>query len=681
MKYLILYYKDEKEFETFKSKLSKCDEMDYEEFCSKILTWENDIRSAFLYALHSGEYMQTRNSILVLDKINDFFPITKESGKKIESMIKQLEKKEKRGDLKQLCRAYYGKLQLRKKEWIEGPMEDEKSAISEDKMEDVEASHTSVENLETIKFPEDGIAVAAEDIVLTIEKADADDLVEDNTRAEDIVQEKANGLIAHEDSKNGPDVDKLEEEGEQNEEDGTNEDNSGLITEEIELKVRKSSVEEGESMISSREDGEALITPVREEGEADPETSGNEILVKERVELETVDELALPNALPDAPPNPEDQNLDKMEELRKVLRERVEASRRIQDKPEKSSKDDRISIESPSKIARNKEVASNYQNNQQNGDFRSTRSSREREDQREYVRDRSPKDSQKYTKDNRNRDSNRSVAVKSYPSDRDNNNMDSAYHSDRNKYTDYHPREYDKTRFIKDYQGRERENDRDRREYRGRSPDHRREPYISRQNLSQRNVKDVITGAMLENMKKEKFRFDEGRRYDNKEPQTKKDVYFPPAPKEDIKARDEPFRPRRDRDFSDRKDREPERSSRRSSPQRGERTSEVRISKRDKSLERSWSNDRRRDIDSRQNNYQGRKDVYTPPDPYDTKSRDKRNRVLSYGNSETVRRPDSRSKREEIHTDEKSIHKKRGLEGIYNNFNSRSFTCVFYSRE
>jgi hypothetical protein len=73
--------------------------------------------------------------------------------------------------------------------------------------------------------------------------------------------------------------------------------------------------------------------------------------------------------------------------------------------------------------------------------------------------------------------------------------------------------------------------------------------------------------------------------------------------------------------------------------------------------------------------------VYTPPDPYDTKSRDKRNRVLSYGNSETVRRPDSRSKREEIHTDEKSIHKKRGLEGIYNNLNSRSFTCVFYSRE
>ncbi len=174
MKYLILYYKDEKEFATFKSQLTKCDEMDYEEFCLKILAWENDIRDAFLYALRSGEYMQTRNSILVLDKINDYFPITKESGKKIESMIKQLEKKEKRGDLKQLCRAYYGKLQLRKKEWIEGPMEDEKSVISEDKMEDVEASYTSVENLETIKSPEDGLVAAAEDIVFTINTADED---------------------------------------------------------------------------------------------------------------------------------------------------------------------------------------------------------------------------------------------------------------------------------------------------------------------------------------------------------------------------------------------------------------------------------------------------------------------------------------------------------------------------
>jgi hypothetical protein len=309
----------------------------------------------------------------------------------------------------------------------------------------------------------------------------------------------------------------------------------------------------------------------------------------------------------------------------------VEASRRIQEKSEKSSKQEHTLFESPSKIARFKEVASDNQKNKQNGDDRIRRNSRERENRREFT----PKDS---NKDGRNRNLNRDS--------RDNDNRP-AYNSDRstdrnNKHLDSHPRDYERNRFSKEYQGRERENDRERREYRGRSADRQKDSYISRQNPSRRSVKDVITGAMLENIKKEKiqekFRSDDSRRYDHKEPQTKRDVYYPPEPKEDNKMRDDSFRLRKDRDFNDRNDRESERSSRRDSPQRDRSIDQG--FKRAKSLERSWGNDKRREFDSRQNNYMGRRDVYAPP--LDTKSRnndeyrDKRNRVSSFEKSDNV---------------------------------------------
>lgn len=75
--------------------------------------------------------MQTRNAIIVLDKIRLSFPIIRNSGEILEKMAKDIELSEgfsftlsfclsssERGDLKQLARSYHAKLQSCKENWI-----------------------------------------------------------------------------------------------------------------------------------------------------------------------------------------------------------------------------------------------------------------------------------------------------------------------------------------------------------------------------------------------------------------------------------------------------------------------------------------------------------------------------------------------------------------------------------
>lgn len=640
LKNLSIYYKNENEFGKFSYKLNQDESLNYGEFCSKMLAWEKEIRSSFLFCLHSGEYMQTRNSILILDKINEYFPITLESGKKIESIIKKLEKNETRGDLKQLARSYYGKLQLRKKEWTHGPVDDEKSTISDDNIVDLEVSNISVENAESIKNPEDDILFTAADISLTAGRSILEESEHDTLES---IPERTNAVIVPEGDavKSASFLEKDKEEGEQIEDESMeqNELNSGSMSPEITRQVIISSMEGGEALMSSREDQETVLSSAHEEGEAEPDSSAITVDADEtaNVEPEIVNEASSASEIQGS----EGKNLDKMEVLRKVLRERVEASRRVQDKTEKSFRDETNLVESPSKIARGQEELSDNQRIQQNGDFRIFRSIRDRDNfsQRDYEREGSPKESHKYIKDFRDRDLSRNTTIKSYPDkDHDRGTVYSERAIDRNgKFSDYQPRDYDRNfRYKKDYQGRDREIERERRDYRSRSSDRQKDKWIKKQAaISQRNFKDVVTGAMLENIKKDKIQYskpDESRKLDSKDPQMRRDVYFPPATKEENRIREEP-RARKDFNFYDRKNRDPERTTGRNSPQI-DREIDTRIPKKSRSVERSWNNDKRREFDFRQNTY--RKDVYTPQDPYESKSRnideyrEKRSRVPSY---------------------------------------------------
>ncbi|KAL5032135.1 hypothetical protein BDV3_000726 [Batrachochytrium dendrobatidis] len=96
----------------------KDDIMNYEQFRRAMSKWHLKLRKAFLDALQSQEYVQIRNAILILDKLIDNFPATKEVGISIQKVVKNIEDTETRSDLKQLARSYFAKLYSKEKHWI-----------------------------------------------------------------------------------------------------------------------------------------------------------------------------------------------------------------------------------------------------------------------------------------------------------------------------------------------------------------------------------------------------------------------------------------------------------------------------------------------------------------------------------------------------------------------------------
>ncbi|KAJ3105928.1 THO complex subunit 2 [Phlyctochytrium planicorne] len=90
----------------------------YETFCKAIFKWHSCIERAFMFCLQSKEYVQIRNSILILDKIREFFPIIQQHGEVLEAIAKNIADSEERPDLKQLGIAYAGRLGNLSKGWI-----------------------------------------------------------------------------------------------------------------------------------------------------------------------------------------------------------------------------------------------------------------------------------------------------------------------------------------------------------------------------------------------------------------------------------------------------------------------------------------------------------------------------------------------------------------------------------
>ncbi|KAJ3110391.1 THO complex subunit 2 [Physocladia obscura] len=87
--------------------------MTHTEFIKAIYKWHCKMHRVFTLCLESGEYAQITNCIIVLDKVRDEFPMIREHAAQLEeSCRKVIEKEIDRKDLKLMCTAYSGRLQL-----------------------------------------------------------------------------------------------------------------------------------------------------------------------------------------------------------------------------------------------------------------------------------------------------------------------------------------------------------------------------------------------------------------------------------------------------------------------------------------------------------------------------------------------------------------------------------------
>ncbi|KAJ3190353.1 THO complex subunit 2 [Gaertneriomyces sp. JEL0708] len=99
--------------------LSHADYIDYEEFRQALRKWHLKMTKAIKACLDSKEYMQVRNGILVLDRIHEWCPATKQLGSALELSLMEIERTETRADLKQMARSFGTKLKLRKDFWVD----------------------------------------------------------------------------------------------------------------------------------------------------------------------------------------------------------------------------------------------------------------------------------------------------------------------------------------------------------------------------------------------------------------------------------------------------------------------------------------------------------------------------------------------------------------------------------
>ncbi|ORX92450.1 hypothetical protein K493DRAFT_303320 [Basidiobolus meristosporus CBS 931.73] len=94
------------------------DLLDYEDYRHVVYKWHIKLHRAFITCLESHEYMQTRNAILVLTKIDEFFPAIRKIGLSIEKSVGKIIETEKKEDLKILTIGYQAKLTKRKPTWL-----------------------------------------------------------------------------------------------------------------------------------------------------------------------------------------------------------------------------------------------------------------------------------------------------------------------------------------------------------------------------------------------------------------------------------------------------------------------------------------------------------------------------------------------------------------------------------
>lgn len=92
--------------------------LDYEHFCLAFHDWHRLIHEAFLGCLQTVEYMKVRNSIIILDRIQAYYPFLAKHGNQLEEQVKQMLLQEKREDLRVLLTRFDAALQKNRTRWL-----------------------------------------------------------------------------------------------------------------------------------------------------------------------------------------------------------------------------------------------------------------------------------------------------------------------------------------------------------------------------------------------------------------------------------------------------------------------------------------------------------------------------------------------------------------------------------
>ena len=98
---------------------SEQDVWQHAEFCKELLhKWHIVLYRGFVDCLESKEYMKMRNSIVILDKISEYFPKSSVVGNNLIMKVKPLLQEETREDMKVLLTRYNAVLQHNQPKWI-----------------------------------------------------------------------------------------------------------------------------------------------------------------------------------------------------------------------------------------------------------------------------------------------------------------------------------------------------------------------------------------------------------------------------------------------------------------------------------------------------------------------------------------------------------------------------------
>ncbi|XP_030836802.1 THO complex subunit 2 isoform X1 [Strongylocentrotus purpuratus] len=99
---------------------NKADQLDYENFRHVCHKWQYKLTKAVVACLESKEYTQIRNTLILLTKILQYFPLVQNLGQVLEKRVDKIrtEEKEKRPDIYALAMGYSGQLKARKQHMI-----------------------------------------------------------------------------------------------------------------------------------------------------------------------------------------------------------------------------------------------------------------------------------------------------------------------------------------------------------------------------------------------------------------------------------------------------------------------------------------------------------------------------------------------------------------------------------
>lgn len=100
---------------------NKLEQLDYENFRHVCHKWHYKLTKCFIVCLQSEEYIQMRNSLIILTKIASHYPKLTGFASALEKQVEKIKQKErdKRQDIFTLASAYLGQLKLRKSNMID----------------------------------------------------------------------------------------------------------------------------------------------------------------------------------------------------------------------------------------------------------------------------------------------------------------------------------------------------------------------------------------------------------------------------------------------------------------------------------------------------------------------------------------------------------------------------------